>query len=103
MSLSALILLLSPAPVVVDGDVYVEREIHTASQLVPWCRDEAEARVVANGGEPYQWRASYHDRGKLLQVEGKLRVDGKDVAVRCRIARGARERYASIEFVASGA
>lgn len=98
MMLSAL-LLLSPAPVVVEGDVYVEREIHAASQLVSWCRDEAEARVIASGGEPYQWRASYHDRGKLLEVEGTLRVDGEDVGVRCRIARGARERYANLEFV----
>jgi hypothetical protein len=99
MDVFALLLMLSPGPVVVDGDVYIEREIHTASQLAPWCRDEAEARVIASGGEPYQWRASYHDSGKLLEVKGTLRVDGEDIGVRCRIARGARERYASIEFV----
>ena len=63
-----------------------------------WCRTEAEARVVARGGTPYQWTASYRDRGKVLEVDGKLRVDGADVAVRCRVARGARERYATIEL-----
>lgn len=102
MNLFALMLMMSPAPVVVEGDVYVEREFHNASELVSWCRDEAEARVVASGGEPYQWRASHKSQGDTLIVEGKLRVDGEDLTVRCRVARGARERYASIEMVAGG-
>ena len=102
MILPTLLLLATPAPVVVEGDVYVEREFHTASQLVSWCREEAEARVVANGGEPYQWRASHKSTGDVLEVEGKLRVDGEDLGVRCRVARGARERYASIEIRPGG-
>jgi hypothetical protein len=80
-----------------------ERTITLASQLAPWCRAEAEARVVAEGGTPYQWASSYHERGNVLHVEGTLRVDGEDIGVRCRIARGAREFYASIEFVERGA
>src|SRR5688500_12895000 len=43
-------------------DPHHERTISTASQLAPWCRAEAEARVVAQGATPYQWTASYHDR-----------------------------------------
>lgn len=72
--------------------------INKASELVPWCRAEAEARYVALGMTPYQWSASYSDRGKMLQVTGRLRVDGEDVQVRCRIARGARDHYATIEI-----
>lgn len=79
-------------------DGYREREIHQASALVPWCRQEAEARYVARGEKTYQWSASYHDRGNTLYVEGRLRVEGRDVKVDCRIARGARERYAAIDI-----
>ena len=88
-------------PLPVAEDTHHDRVIVSASGLVPWCRTEAEARVVARGGTPYQWTASYRDRGKVLEVDGKLRVDGADVAVRCRVARGARERYATLEFGAA--
>lgn len=80
-----------------DG-YYHEREIHKASDLAPWCRQEAEARFVARGERTYQWSASYSDRGNALSVEGRLRVEGRDVKVNCRIARGARERYATIDI-----
>jgi hypothetical protein len=86
-----------------DDLTHQERTISAASQLAPWCRAEAEAIVIARGGTPYQWTASYHDRGKLLHVEGRLRVDGEDVSVQCRIARGARESHATIEFGATDA
>lgn len=72
--------------------------IDRASQLVPWCRAEAEERFVAKGLTPYQWSASYHDRGKMLHVSGRLRVEGRDVEVRCRIARGSNDHYATIEI-----
>jgi hypothetical protein len=75
-----------------------ERVISQASDLVPWCQSEAEARYVAKNITPYQWSASYHENGNVFYVEGKLRVHGDDVAVRCRIARGAREEYGAIEI-----
>jgi hypothetical protein len=75
-----------------------ERTFELASELVPWCKSEAEARYVAKNVTPYQWTARYHDSGNVLVVEGRLRVHGDDVAVNCRIARGARERYATIEI-----
>lgn len=74
------------------------RVITEANELVPWCKAEAEARYVARNITPYQWTASYHERSNVLYVEGRLRVHGDDVAVRCRIARGAREAYATIEI-----
>ena len=74
------------------------RVINQASQLVPWCKSEAESRYVAKGITPYQWAASYHDRSNVLYVDGRLRVHGDDVTVRCRIARGAREQYGTIEI-----
>ena len=105
MSLLALLLAAAapaaPSAPVVDEDIHHERVIASASTLVPWCRAEAEARVVAGGGTPYQWTASWRDRGNVLEVDGRLRVDGEPVAVRCRIARGAQERYATLEFVAA--
>jgi hypothetical protein len=73
------------------------RVISQASELVPWCKAEAEARYVARNITPYQWTASFHDRGNVLYVDGKLRVHGDDVNVRCRVASGAREEYATIE------
>ena len=104
MSLLALLLAAAapaaPSAPVVE-DIHHERVIASASTLVPWCRAEAEARVVAGGGTPYQWTASWRDRGNVLEVDGRLRVDGEPVAVRCRIARGARDRYATLEFVAA--
>jgi hypothetical protein len=72
--------------------------IDRASELVPWCRAEAERRFVAKGLTPYQWSASYHDRGKMLSVSGRLRVEGRDVEVRCSVVRGAREYDASIQI-----
>jgi hypothetical protein len=80
------------------GDHGHERTIDQASDLVPWCRSEAESRYIARNITPYQWSASYHDRSNVLYVEGRLRVHGDDVAVRCRIARGAREGYGVIEI-----
>lgn len=88
--------LLLPAPAALAHDD--ERAFHQASELVPWCRQEAEARYIGLGMTPYQWAASYRDRGNVLYVEGRLRVHSDDVTVRCRVARGARERYAVIEI-----
>lgn len=75
-----------------------ERVFQRASELQPWCRQEAEAELVGRGLTTYQWTGSYRDEGNTLVVEGKLRADGRDYPVSCRIARGARERYATIEI-----
>ena len=96
MSLIAAALLQVATPTYVDPQ---DRIIQTTSELAPWCRSEAEARVVAEGKTTYQWTSSQIVRGNVLHVEGKLRVQGGDVQVQCRIARGARLRYASIELL----
>ena len=77
---------------------YNEIVFNQASELVPWCKSEAEARYIARGITPFQWTARYYDRSNVLFVEGKLRADGEDVPVNCRVARGARERYATVEI-----
>lgn len=97
MFLIAALLLQVATPVYVDPDDGV---IQLASELEPWCRAEAEARMVAQGKTVYGWTSSQVSRGNVLHVEGKLRVQGADVAVHCRIARGARLRYASIDLQA---
>ncbi len=77
---------------------YDEQVFNQASELVPWCKSEAEARYIAKGITPFQWTARYYDRSNVLYVEGKLRAHGDDVPVTCRVARGARERYATVEI-----
>jgi len=89
------ILLLTTVPPAFSHE---HRVISQASELVPWCRAEAEARYVARSITPYNWTASYHDANNILYVDGKLRVHGDDVTVRCRIAVGAREEYGTIEI-----
>jgi len=74
----------------------IERVINTGAELAAWCRAEAEARFVAEGRATFQWSASHHSRGNTLVVSGRLRVEGTDYLVDCRIARGAREHYGSI-------
>ncbi|MGH8053293.1 MAG: hypothetical protein ACREP4_05110 [Stenotrophomonas sp.] len=75
-----------------------ERTVEQASELVPLCRQEVEARYVARDIPTYQWRASYHDRANTLYVDGFIRAGGEDITVACRIARGARERYISVDI-----
>jgi len=70
----------------------------TAGDLLPWCRQEAEAHYVGLGFPTYQWTARYKQDGNMLVVEGKLRVHQDDVPVRCRVPQNARERYAVIEI-----
>src|SRR5688500_2639282 len=77
-----------------DKDIVIYQE----SELLLWCESEAKARYIARGLAPYQWTASYHNRSNVLYVNGRLRVHGDNVNVRCRIARGAREQYATIEI-----
>ena len=95
--MSALVLLASLA-IVPTAPVVEEPVFDTASQLQPWCRREAEAHFAGRGIETYQWTASHSSRGNLLKVDGRLRAGGKDGVVTCRVARGARERYASIDI-----
>ncbi|WP_457005719.1 hypothetical protein [Luteimonas sp. A501] len=75
-----------------------ELEFHQASELLPWCEAEARAHFVGKGATPYQWTGRYYDKGNVLFVEGKIRANGNDVPVACRVARGGRERYVVIEI-----
>lgn len=77
---------------------YHEIEFSGASELQPWCEEEARAHFVGKGLTTYQWRGRHYQKGNVFFVEGKLRADGEDVAVACRVAKGARERYAVIEI-----
>src|SRR5262245_31002026 len=98
LAVAALFASAGSSPAAGDQESHHSRIIDQPSELVPWCRSEAEARYIAKSITPYQWTASYHDDSNVLYVDGKLRVHGDDVAVRCRIARGARTQYAIIEI-----
>ena len=95
----ALLLVLAPPTIAHDH----HRVIYQASELVPWCRDEAQARYIARNITPYNWTASYHDSANVLYVDGKLRVQERDVDVHCRIASGARLEYGVVEINDPGA
>ncbi len=75
-----------------------ERVINQASDLVSWCKAQAEARYAAKNIQTYNWTASYHDSGNMLFVDGKLRAHDQDVDVHCSIASGAREEYGSVQI-----
>lgn len=79
-----------------------EYVVTAASDLLPLCRQEAEARYVGLGEQVYQWTGAYHDYADTLYADGKLRVSGRDVEVHCRIPRNARERYLTMEIVDPG-
>lgn len=81
-------------PIPVDRD----KVINQASELVPWCKAEAEYRYLLKDITPYQWAASYHDRSGVLFVDGKLRVHDQDVVVRCHVMQGMRGTSAAIEI-----
>jgi hypothetical protein len=71
--------------------------IHQASELVAPCREEAAAYFVGKGKTVYQWAASHKSRGNVLHVEGRLRVEGDDVQVLCKLPTGARLTYMTLE------
>lgn len=91
-----------------DHDSY-EREIHLASELSDWCKDESAAYFIGQGFNPSNWTSSYSDRSNMLyaegkwlinrDVEGRLLAHRERVTVKCQIARGARARYGVLEIL----
>lgn len=91
--------LLSTAPLPASAQGHDIRDpiiINQASELVPWCKSEAEAVYIGLGYTPFQWTASYHDYSNHLYVDGRLRVHGEDIDVKCTITRGARVQYINV-------
>ena len=97
-------MLLAALPVVAAAHDTLEsdprnREVARASDLVPWCRAETEARATGAGRTVYQWTSSHVERANTLEVRGRLQLDGGDYEVTCRIARGAHAHYATVDIV----
>ena len=69
-----------------------------SSQLMQWCHEEAKAHFAGKGEATYQWSANHYNKGNTLVVEGQLRTDKGDVPVTCRVASGAREKYATVKI-----
>lgn len=70
--------------------------VNSAFALSQWCQKESAASFVGQGKTPHNWVASYVDVGNTFRVDGAWRVDGVDMRVTCRIARGAEPRFATI-------
>lgn len=94
--LPTILLLAIAAPAIAHYDD--NQVIYEASTLVTWCRAEAEMRYRVQNITPYQWTASHHVSVDTLYVDGKLRVHGDDVVVRCRMLSGARTATAIVEI-----
>jgi hypothetical protein len=94
-SLMPVLLLVSATASAIDHD---DKPINSGSELSDWCKSQSEATFVGRGLSPFNWTASYSDQGNALQVKGKWRVNGSEVSVECRVARGAQSRYASMSI-----
>jgi hypothetical protein len=94
-SLVPALLIMSVTASAIDHD---DIPINSGSELRDWCKSQSEAALVGRGMTPFNWSASYSDQGNALQVKGKWRVNGSDVSVECRVARGAQSRYASMSI-----
>jgi len=68
--------------------------ITTQAELLAWCQAESEAWFVGRQLTPYNWSASFWEKGNVLYVKGSWRVGSQDREVECSVARGARTRYA---------
>ena len=75
-----------------------ETVINQASELIDWCRLEAQAPYIAKGITPYNWTAAYHDRSNVLYVDGGLRVEGNEISVHCRVAKGGLKKDIVVEI-----
>lgn len=73
--------------------------IASGTDLRDWCRDESEAHLIGQGKTPVNWTARHHEKANTLIVEGQWRVDGENMTVECRAARGARAEFASMKLV----
>jgi len=75
-----------------------ETPINSASELRDWCKEESEATFIGKGLTPFNWSASYSDQGNVLMVKGQWRINGAEVSVECRVARGAEARFATMSI-----
>ena len=75
-----------------------DRLLNLGSDLLHWCRAESEALLVGAGHRPSNWTGRHADKGNTLTASGKWRVDGADVAVDCRVPRGARAEFALVKL-----
>lgn len=72
--------------------------IEYSHELLEWCKTETEGYYVANGITPYNWSASWWEKGNTLFVKGHWLIENEHVAVGCRVAKGAKRKYAIFEF-----
>ena len=96
--LRALLLLVFAAPALAHEDAD-DLILATGSDLRDWCKQESEAHLIGQGKTPVNWTARHLEKANTLIVEGQWRVGAEDVAVECRVARGARAEFASMKLL----
>lgn len=75
-----------------------DEPINYSSELLEWCQAESEAYYVAKNITPYNWSASWWEVGNIFYVKGYLLVNRERVDIECRIAKGAKKKYAVFEI-----
>ncbi len=75
-----------------------EITIDNSSELLEWCKAESVAHFVGIGVIPYNWTADWWEEGNILKVKGSWLVGSDYVDVNCRVAKGARKKYAVYEI-----
>ncbi len=68
--------------------------IHNLQELHDWCKAESEAYYVGKSIAPYNWSASSWEKGDVLFVKGRWLIKSSYITVECRVAKGARRKYA---------
>jgi prepilin-type processing-associated H-X9-DG protein len=93
-------LLLALVSPIASAQVPHEEDIvlHTGSDLLEWCQRESQLQLIGEGHTPANWRARHYERVNTLFVDGAWRVDGTEIIVECRVGRGARDDFATIEI-----
>lgn len=92
----ALVTLIASSQLSAQQPAHHEIQFSQASDLMPWCQSQAQAHFAGMGIPTYQWTARYYEQGNTLFVDGKIRANGNDVPVTCRVAKGALESYATV-------
>lgn len=62
--------------------------IRQASDLVPWCRDQAMLYAAAHPHETFDVNLRHHSYADQLMVDGTFRLDGKTGKIHCQLEAG---------------
>jgi len=72
--------------------------IRNVNELSQWCKSEAQYRYMLQNIPTYNWSAKTFNKGNMIQVKGRLKVNYEYVTIDCRAVVGSRREDAIIEI-----